>query len=97
MAKVAKKKVRIKKRNEIEVSLPGTVRIKVEASSNGEAFQKYCEIAGILSSDHRPRFQRPEPDGNYDENGILRDKIGNLIMQGMHPGPNLELFEEDED
>lgn len=83
MAKV-KKKVKKKleklskekgKKRQVLVSLPGGPLVVVTASNNEEAYDEYKKIAGIISSDHMPRFKIYRDDGSItiNDKGVVID------------------------
>lgn len=54
------------------VELPHGPAAVVHARSTAEAWAKFKELCGIISTEHQPIFKRPGPDCETDENGIVR-------------------------
>lgn len=89
MAK-SKKKVRVKAKRRVEggstrkilVSLPGGPQVVVDAHGHDDAFEQYKEVAGIVQSDHMPRFKLFEEDGDLivNEKGVVVDSTGQPIL-----------------
>jgi hypothetical protein len=60
----------------ILVELPGGPKIVVDATNVEDAWEKYKAIAGIVSSDHQPKFSRPGADCLTNEHGIVVNENG---------------------
>lgn len=87
--KAAARKVRVKRKREnatlegksLLVSLPGGPQVVVtDVESNEEAWEKYKEVAGVVESDHKPRFQIPGDDLIVNEKGVVVDEVGAIVL-----------------
>jgi len=54
------------------VELPHGPAAVVHARSTAEAWAKFKELCGIISTEHQPIFKRPGKDCETDDNGIVR-------------------------